>query len=148
MSTRQLENRIGYHIGLLSHRIQNEYNLKLANYDLTVAQSRVLYLLVTYGSQTQVELQKKLYIKGSTMNGIVESLLKKDLIQRVISEVDKRAKVVHITEEGKKIEAKLWEELDHLENTLMRGFNSEEKELLITWLKRIENNIQCEKPSK
>ena len=53
-----------------------------------------------------------------------------------------------ISKEGKKIEAKLWEELDHLENTLMGGFNSEEKELLITWLKRIENNIQCEKPSK
>ncbi|MDV2884257.1 MarR family transcriptional regulator [Alkalihalophilus pseudofirmus] len=147
MSTRQLENRIGYHIGILSHRIQNQYNLKLADYDLTVAQSRVLYLLVTYGSQTQVELQKKLYIKGSTMNGIIESLLKKDLIQRVTSEMDKRAKVVHISDEGKKIEAQLWEELNQLESSLMEGFDPEEKELLITWLKRIENNVQCEKTS-
>ncbi|ADC51063.1 putative transcriptional regulator MarR family [Alkalihalophilus pseudofirmus OF4] len=147
MSTRQLENRIGYHIGILSHRIQNQYNLKLADYDLTVAQSRVLYLLVTYGSQTQVELQKKLYIKGSTMNGIIESLLKKDLIQRVTSEMDKRAKIVHISDEGKKIEAQLWEELNQLESSLMEGFDPEEKELLITWLKRIENNVQCEKPS-
>ncbi|MED1601435.1 MULTISPECIES: MarR family winged helix-turn-helix transcriptional regulator [Alkalihalophilus] len=147
MSTRQLENRIGYHIGILSHRIQNQYNLKLADYDLTVAQSRVLYLLVTYGSQTQVELQKKLYIKGSTMNGIIESLLKKDLIQRVTSEMDKRAKIVHISDEGKKIEAQLWEELNQLESSLMEGFDPEEKELLITWLKRIENNVQCEKTS-
>ncbi|OLS36097.1 MarR family transcriptional regulator [Alkalihalophilus pseudofirmus] len=147
MSTRQLENRIGYHIGILSHRIQNQYNLKLADHDLTVAQSRVLYLLVTYGSQTQVELQKKLYIKGSTMNGIIESLLKKDLIQRVTSEMDKRAKVVHISDEGKKIEAQLWEELNQLESSLMEGFDPEEKELLITWLKRIENNVQCEKTS-
>ncbi|MEC2070746.1 MarR family winged helix-turn-helix transcriptional regulator [Alkalihalophilus marmarensis] len=147
MSTRQLENRIGYHIGILSHRIQNQYNLKLADYDLTVAQSRVLYLLVTYGSQTQVELQKKLYIKGSTMNGIIESLLKKNLIQRVASEMDKRAKIVHISDEGKKIEAQLWEELNQLESSLMEGFNADEKELLITWLKRIENNVQCEKTS-
>ncbi|WP_100372638.1 MarR family winged helix-turn-helix transcriptional regulator [Bacillus sp. FJAT-45037] len=144
MFERDVENRIGHHIALLSHRIQNRYNQKLAEFDLTAAQARVLYLLSHYGSQTQVNLQKRLYIKGSTMNGIIESLLKKKCIQKVNSIEDKRAKVIHLTQAGKQVEESLWKETDVFEHELMSRFTKEETALLLSWLRKIEDNLECE----
>ncbi|WP_368504568.1 MarR family winged helix-turn-helix transcriptional regulator [Alkalihalophilus sp. As8PL] len=148
MSLRQLDNRVGYHIGLVAHQIHNQYNQKLAEFELTVAQARVLYLLAYYGAQTQVELQKRLFVKGSTMNGVIDSLLKKDFIKKVNSDVDKRAKYIHLSSKGEAIEGELWEEMNHLESNLMIGFSDEEKALLLSWLKKVEGNIQCESLKK
>ena len=69
-----LDDKIEHQISMIAHLLYNQYNEKLAKYDLTVAQARVLSLLNQYGTQMQLQLQQRLYIKASTMNGIIESL--------------------------------------------------------------------------
>ena len=138
---RNMNDRVGYHIGVAAHFIQNNYNQKLAEFDLTVAQAKVLFMLVNYGDQLQSELQSRLYIKGSTMNGIVDSLLKKHLIEKMDSETDRRSKIILLTEKGKSLEETLWLETERMEEDLMKGFSHEEKHQLLTLLKRIKQNL-------
>ena len=138
---RNIDDKLSYQIGMVAHLLQNQYNDQLAAHDLTVAQSRVLYMLVEYGDQSQAELQQHLYIKGSTMNGIIDSLLNKDLVNKTDSDVDKRAKIISITEKGRLLDQNLWDDLDKKEMEYIEGFSKEEMALLMTWLKKIKANL-------
>ncbi len=138
---RNIDDKLSYQIGMVAHLLQNQYNDQLAAHDLTVAQSRVLYMLVEYGDQSQAELQQHLYIKGSTMNGIIDSLLNKDLVSKTDSDVDKRAKIISITEKGRLLDQNLWNDLDKKEMEYIEGFSKEEMALLMTWLKKIKANL-------
>lgn len=138
---RNMNERVGYHIGVAAHFLQNSYNQKLSEYDLTVAQAKVLYMLVNHGDQLQSELQNRLYIKGSTMNGIIESMLKKQLIDKEDSDIDRRSKLIILTEKGRTLEEKLWLGTQDMDEELMKGFSDEEKQLLLVWLKKIKKNL-------
>ncbi|WP_096201712.1 MarR family winged helix-turn-helix transcriptional regulator [Bacillus sp. FJAT-45350] len=139
---RAIDNRVGYNIGIVGHLIQNLYNEKLSDHGLTVAQAKVIYLLNCHGTQLQVDLQKSLYIKASTMNGIIDSMLKKGLIEKQDNEIDRRSKTITLTEKGRKLEETLWIEMGHVEKKLTEGFTTEEQQVLIIWLKKLAHNLQ------
>ncbi|MCT8137163.1 MarR family transcriptional regulator [Anaerobacillus sp. CMMVII] len=138
---RNIEENIGYHIGVVAHFIQNNYNDKLSDYDLTVSQAKVLYMLVNHGEQLQTELQNRLYIKGSTMNGIIESMLKKQLIDKQDSDNDRRSKVITLTKKGRELEEKLWLGSQDMDAELLRGFSNSEKQLFLSALQRMKKNL-------
>ncbi|KGX84021.1 MarR family winged helix-turn-helix transcriptional regulator [Pontibacillus marinus] len=139
---RNIENYLGYHINVVSHFIQNTYNQKLAEYDISMSQAKVLFFLADKGEQAQSVLQQRLYIKGSSMNGLIESLEKKELIQKRQSDEDRRTKLIQISEQGQELEKKLWVVIDHIEQELLTGFNQEEQQVIISWLKRMRENVQ------
>ena len=139
---------IGHQLRVASHLIENRYNKKLAEYDLTSAQSRVIYLLNHYGELVQADLQKRLYIQGSTMNGIIETLLKKEFINKKDSKEDRRTKLISITEKGRILEERLWSEVDLIEEDLLKGFSNEEQQLFLVWLNRMKENLQSSEREK
>lgn len=138
---RDIEEKIGYILGIVAHLYQNQYNEQLAKYDMTVAQARVLYILVEQGPQIQGELQQQLYIKASTMNGIIETLLNKQLIEKSDSTHDKRSKVISLTDKGRMIDQSLWDSMAGTEERILKGFTNEEIALMRCWLKKIRTNI-------
>ncbi|MBU8906652.1 MarR family winged helix-turn-helix transcriptional regulator [Desertibacillus haloalkaliphilus] len=139
---RNIEQSVGYQLGIVSHFIQNSYNQKLSEFNITVSQAKVLYFLVEHGNQFQSELQNRLYIKASSMNGIIETMRKKGLIEKVDSREDRRSKVIELTEAGRTMEARLWDELRTIEEELVRGFSVEEKQLVLAWLKKMQKNMR------
>ena len=136
-----MQEKLVYQVGMVAHLLENQYNDQLAVHGLTVAQSKVLFLLVENGPLSQVELQQSLYIKGSTMTGIIDSLLMKDLVEKSDSKVDKRSKIITINEKGRKLDQDLWENLNVQENELMDGFSEEEAALFLKWLQRMKSNL-------
>lgn len=141
MADRDIENYLGYHINVVSHFIQNTYNQKLAEYDISMSQAKVLFFLADKGEQAQSELQRRLYIKGSSMNGLIDSLEKKNLIEKRQSEEDRRTKLIQISETGQELETKLWAVIDEIEVDLCAGFNQEERQVIISWLKKMRENV-------
>ncbi|MFC0091023.1 MarR family winged helix-turn-helix transcriptional regulator [Allobacillus sp. GCM10007491] len=142
---RNIQEKLGYQVGMVAHLLENQYNEQLAVHGLTVAQSKVLFLLVENGPLSQVELQQHLYIKGSTMTGILDSLLMKDLVEKSDSEVDKRSKIISIKEKGRKLDQDLWDNLNGKEYELMEGFSEEEVALFMKWLQRMKTNLLKQK---
>ena len=138
---RNMQEKLVYQVGMVAHLLENQYNDQLAVHGLTVAQSKVLFLLVENGPLSQVELQQYLCIKGSTMTGIIDSLLMKDLVEKSDSKVDKRSKIITINEKGRKLDQDLWENLNVQENELMDGFSEEEAALFLKWLQRMKSNL-------
>ena len=92
-------------------------------FGLTGQQSQVLRLLLKNGSMSSADLSRLMYVTPSNMTGIIDRLEKKDLIERVRKQGDRRVALITLTEGGKKlsecipdpIEKKIINELADLE---------------------------------
>ncbi|WP_431801701.1 MarR family winged helix-turn-helix transcriptional regulator [Halobacillus andaensis] len=138
---RQIEPLLGYNINVISHFLKNIYNEKLSEYGLTSAQAKVIYFLAEHGEQTQSALQNRLYIKASSMNGIIETLLKNACITKDSSSEDKRTKVIRLTKKGEELDQTIWSIIQEIEEEITEGFSEEEERVIVSWLKKIQNNL-------
>ncbi|MFC0559719.1 MarR family winged helix-turn-helix transcriptional regulator [Halalkalibacter alkalisediminis] len=139
---RDLQDRVGYQIGVVAHLMHNQFNQKLSEYGVTHAQFKVLYQLNEHVELLQSELQNKLYIKASTMNGIIESMLKNQLIEKKDSTEDRRAKKISLTLKGKQLENTLWHEIGQLDKETMSVFTNEEKQFFLSCLLKMISHYQ------
>ena len=87
------------HLGKLS----NDQLLRQAGYDVTPVQTHLLLHLACWtGEQeaSQRDLERKLRLKPSTVNGIVDRLEAKGYVSRRASPQDGRVRLVSLTEAG------------------------------------------------
>jgi len=77
--------------------------------DLTVAQLRVLLILRTERSVKMSRIASNTGTALSTATGIVDNLIKKDLVIRDTDPNDRRVVICKLSPEGEKIMDKLWE---------------------------------------
>ncbi|KHE71611.1 MarR family winged helix-turn-helix transcriptional regulator [Halobacillus sp. BBL2006] len=142
MSEGQYSESLGYNIHMVSHFIQNLYNEKLSEFDLTHSQAKVIYLLANYGDQTQSDLQKKFHIKASSMNGIIDSLLKHERIQKKSCSTDKRSKWIALTDQGLELHDNIVRVIREIETKASHGLSEEEQKIMVSWLKKMQNNLK------
>lgn len=76
--------------------------------DITVAQLRVLLVIRTEGPSRMSAIAGSMGIALSTATGIVNNLIKKDLILRDIDLNDRRVVICKLSPEGEKLMNKLW----------------------------------------
>jgi DNA-binding MarR family transcriptional regulator len=81
---------------------QHSQGLK-TRYGITAAQLQLLKLLEKQGDLTHSELSERLYLRGSTVSGIIDRLEKRDLVKRSRSKVDRRLVRVGLSDEGTKL---------------------------------------------
>jgi len=92
-------------------------------FGLTGSQSGVLRNLVAHGPLSSAELSRKLYVTPSNITGVIDRLEKKELVERIRKEGDRRVALITLTEKGNElskslpdpIEKKLISELIDLE---------------------------------
>ncbi|WP_079525602.1 MarR family winged helix-turn-helix transcriptional regulator [Halobacillus hunanensis] len=139
---RDIHPLLGYNINVISHFIQNLFNEKLSEYGLTHSQAKVIYFLANHGEQSQSDLQKRLYIKASSMNGIIESLLKNECITKHNCPNDKRSKLIKLTDKGVQLDETIWTIAQNLEKEIGVGLSDEEQQMMLSWLEVIQKNLK------
>lgn len=125
--------------------MEKEANNLLREMDLTVSQIYLLQALnhAPDGTHTLTlkELEKKLQIGQSTTVGLVKRLQKKNFVTCNQSTTDKRIKIATLTAAGEKIccesESYMTQVFDHMSE----GLSEDEKKVLLTLLKRVQNNL-------
>ncbi|TGB01850.1 MarR family winged helix-turn-helix transcriptional regulator [Halobacillus salinus] len=142
MKNSEFRNLPGYNIHVVSHFLQNIYNEKLGEHDLTHAQSKVIFFLAKYGKQSQTELQNRLFIRPSSMNGIIDSLLKHGRISKEPSEHDKRTKMVALTQAGHDLKEIITDIIQTIEEQLTAGIPEEEIIAMVSTLQRMQDNMR------
>jgi len=135
------EEFIGYWIKKVERTMKNVHDKKLQQYDLTLSQGSVLHQLWNKNGLTQKEIQENLGMRGPSVSGLVDILLKKGLILRRQDDEDARFKRLYLTEEGCKLEDLSIAVIKELEGTISKGFSEDEKVILICWLKKLYNNL-------
>lgn len=117
---------------------------KLANqllmpYDLTGSQFKILMLLYhrPEGSVRQVDLEAKFSMTNPTVTGLVQKLEGKKLVRRAPHPVDKRSKVLVLTERAMALREELLALADEMERQMTGRLSPAECEQLAALLMKM-----------
>lgn len=119
--------------------INNKVGKDFRDKGLTASQFSVLDVLYTKGEMRICELIKKVLSTSGNMTVVIKNMEQRGWLYRNISETDKRAFIVGLTEKGKKLfESVLPEHRFEIERTYSI-LTSEEKKQLINILRKFKN---------
>jgi MarR family transcriptional regulator, organic hydroperoxide resistance regulator len=139
---RKPEKYIGYWINKLERTIKNIHDKRFQEFGITLSQGSLLHQLWHVDGLTQTEIQEKLSMRGASVSGLVDALLKKGLIIRKQDENDARYKRLYLTGKGREIEGKTIGLMMELDEEIMEGFDQEENAMLICWMRKLYSNLE------
>lgn len=140
---------LGRMISYCSHlgRLSNDQLLRQAGYDVTPVQTHLLIHLACWtGEQeaSQRDLERKLRLKPSTVNGIVDRLEAKGYVSRRASPQDGRVRLVSLTEAGRSKVQDFHVIVEETERRFTVGLSEQERGQLRQLLSRIIENLENE----
>ena len=125
-------------IGL--HRAANAVDRKTsqiaAEYGLTLGQFAVLEALYHKGDLTVGQVQEKILSTSGTIPLIVNNLEKRALLERRQDENDRRRCILHLTEEGRTLIARVYPQNEKIIIEQMSCWTADEQETLARLLKK------------
>ena len=134
-------NALGPMLGHCAHLARERMDARMSRFGMTPAQTHVLrYLRQNGGQMPQRELLENLKVKPSTVNGILDRMEEKGLVERSVNGTDARQRVVALTPAGLEREAEVKQSFLEAEALIARGLTEEETNTL-----RMTNlyNAQC-----
>ncbi len=109
----------------------------IANTGLCLTDFAALEALLHKGPLTISEIQDKVRLASGSMTAAVDRLEKLGLVERRASSSDRRARVVHLTAEGKRLAASSFERHAKDLETLMSALSQKEMEQLHGSLRKL-----------
>lgn len=100
--------------------------LELLSSDLTVAQLRVLLILHTGGPSRMSSIASVLHVALSTATGIVENLVRKELVVREADPHDRRLVICKLSPAGQELIGGLWRSGEFQMERLLDGLTLEQ----------------------
>lgn len=122
--------------------MKNIHDKRFQEYGITLSQASLLHQLWHKDGLTQTEMQENLKLRGASVSGLVDALLKKGLVVRKQDEEDARYKRLYLTEKGREIEDKTIVLMMELDEEITEGFSEEEKAMLICWMRKLYSNLE------
>ena len=136
-------NALGPLLGRCAHLARERMDARMSRFGMTPAQTHVLrFLRLNGGQMPQRELLENLRVKPSTVNGILDRMEEKGLVERSVSGTDARQRVVALTPAGVEREAQAKKSFLEAEALIARGLTEEETEMLRSLLERVIHNLE------
>lgn len=128
-----------FKIGNLSNNVRNEY---LRKKNITSAQSETLLFYFSNQGKSITDLKKHLQVSHQAARKLVDKLREKQYLYMVFSKKDARVTEVFLTDAGLEICTKLINDGTYAGSVQLKNFSMAEKEELLSYLMRIEENIK------
>lgn len=119
------------------HAVREVAEASIARTKLCLTDFAALEALLHKGPLTITELQEKVLLASGSMTAAVDRLEKRGLLVRKASAADRRARVLELTGEGKRLAASCFEKHAADLEALMDVLSDREKELLHGTLKKL-----------
>ena len=137
------KNALGPMLGRCAHLARERMDARMSRFGMTPAQTHVLrYLRQNGGQMPQRELLDNMKVKPSTVNGILDRMEEKGLVERSVSGTDARQRVVALTPAGVEREAQVEKSFLEAEALIARGLTEEETDTLRGLLERVIHNLE------
>ena len=134
---------LGPMLGCCAHMARERMDARMSRFGMTPAQTHVLLHLHQSGGQLpQRELLDSLKVKPSTVNGILDRMEEKGLVERTVSGTDARQRLVALTLAGRKREEQVKQAFLEAEALIVRGLTKEETDTLRALLERVIHNLE------
>lgn len=119
----KLDECINFMLTRVQNTVFNYFKDKLAKFDVTPVQYAILKCLWDHGDQSPSQLSHALYLDSSTITGILARMERKDLIERVHSDKDRRAVNIHILPAGKKLQKGIEQAISEANAEVLNGID-------------------------
>lgn len=133
---------VGYQFKIIDERIKVRADEDLKRHDLTLTQTRVLGFLIEMGGRTtQKEIEDDLQVSHPTVVGLVSRMEQKGFLTTRTDPMDRRNKLVELTEKAKMLEEAIDMTVEQHDRELLQGFSEQEIDTLKRFLDRIIHNL-------
>ena len=136
--------RLGGLIACINNKKNTYMNMSLKPLDLSHGQAIAMMKIHKYQTIQQDILTKQLQIDKSAVTRILQSLKEKNLIEKTISENDRRVCYISLTLKGKEIYPEIKRIIDETTDVMLTGIDQKQQEELIELLVKIRKNLGCE----
>ena len=134
---------LGPMLGQCAHLTRERMDARMSRFGMTPSQTHVLLYLRQRGGQvSQCELTAHMRVKPSTVNGILDRLEEKGLVERTVSGTDARQRLVTLTSSGVERESQTKQCFQDAEALIARGMTTEETETLRRLLELVIHNLE------
>jgi DNA-binding MarR family transcriptional regulator len=123
----------------------------LETMELTSAQGRIMgFLAHRKEPPCPKDIEEEFQLSHPTVSGLLGRLEKKDFIEILPDEHDRRCKRIHVRPRGKECMENMYQVILNNETRLVAGFTEEEQALFADFLKRAITNMggnHCRRPT-
>jgi len=134
-----------------------------AGFDLTPVQFAALDAIYTHPGSDQAFIAEMIGYDRATIGGVMERLLNKGWIRRVVNAQDRRSRELSLTAKGSKVRLALLPIVQDLQKEILKPLSSEKQEALIKLVRQVVlpsnkddvtqcgpslNKCRCEKVNK
>ncbi|MFY9143493.1 MarR family winged helix-turn-helix transcriptional regulator [Sulfuricurvum sp.] len=137
------DNSIAFLIAKARNALKNEFDKELKPYGISYAHRVILIRLCEQDALTQKELAQDTYFEQSNLTLMLNKLEEKGLVKRTSKENDRRAYLITITPEGKKLKDALVEMGENVTEKALSGTSSEQRKELSNLLELIYKNLKA-----
>ncbi|GAB4140487.1 MAG: hypothetical protein Tsb0016_07720 [Sphingomonadales bacterium] len=132
-----LDESLGFHIRLAHATICRNFARAMADINLTQKQCATLRLIAANPGMPQVALARIISTDRATMMALINRLERSGLVERRPAPRDGRRQAIYLTPLGHQTLARAKEIIAAHERRLTRDFSESERQLLLTFLKRL-----------
>jgi len=113
-------------------------NKSLRSHDLSAAGRETLAVLEGAGGPLSPGIiAERLIVTAATMTSVLDTLERRDLVERTVDKADRRRQLVSITPAGREAVDAFLPQIVALQTELMRGFSEDERTQLTAYLDRV-----------
>lgn len=127
------------------YRITNQLNLDLQNdlrpLKINVSRWRVLAALNAQDGRTMGDLCKYTMMEQSSLSRVIDRMVEEKLVTRQLQKEDNRYVLVLLTDKGRGKFQEIYPKVFSRQGTALEGFSDGEHNQLLSFLRRIGNNI-------
>ena len=135
------ESRVSYKFDRLNKDLTKYFNEKLKKQNVTRSEASILFILNKEDHISQSQLSKALEVNEATITRALTRLENKHLVEKVLSEEDKRKKLVTLTNKGKDICEEIMKHQEEFKKDLFEDFTDEELENLKNSIEKISKKL-------
>jgi len=117
-------------------------DISLEDQNLSRSQWRLLAYVLRDEGMTQTELARVLELERASVGQAIDTLERKELIERKKAPGDRRAWRIHATQKGRGLVPELRQTIDEIYEQVFAGFTADEISKLDQLLRRIMNNLE------
>jgi DNA-binding MarR family transcriptional regulator len=128
---------VGYHLRRAQGIVFDDFMRMMAGDGVTPGQFGVLTLIGSNPGASQSTIAKAIGVERSTMVAVIDGLQARGLVDRRVSETDKRSYALMLTAEGAALTTRVRKRVRTHERRIAAGLSEDEKQTLIDLLRRI-----------
>ena len=122
----------------MQRKIRAKLSNELSQGEITIPQHHILYCLLDKGEATMSEVADYLFVSPPAVTGLVDKLVKINLVKRSFSSSDRRIIIISLTKKGKAVISKIKSQFESLLLSILKEFSPEEKKSFLEVTEKME----------